>query len=117
MAPTNAIKDQMYRYIAGEEPTTERPAKMIAEEQFPNLRIILYPSLLRMKNEIMENLNPDIIIMDELHITGADKWGEKIEQENNRKVLAEKLLYGQIGISELNETEVNEMKEYFTNDI
>ena len=34
---------------------------------------------------------------------------EKIEQENNRKVLAEK--------SELNETEVNEMKEYFTNDI
>ena len=42
---------------------------------------------------------------------------EKIEQENNRKVLAEKLLYGQIGISELNETEVNEMKEYFTNDI
>ena len=42
---------------------------------------------------------------------------EKIEQENNRKVLAEKLLYGQIGISDLNETEVNEMKEYFTNDI
>lgn len=83
MAPTNAIKDQMYRYIAkyiaGEEPTTERPAKMIAEEQFPNLRIILYPSLLRMKNEIMENLNPDIIIMDELHRTGADKWGEKID--------------------------------------
>ena len=83
MAPTNAIKDQMYRYIAkyiiGEEPTNERPAKMIAEEQFPNLKIILYPSLLRMKNEIMENLNPDIIIMDELHRTGADKWGEKID--------------------------------------
>ena len=32
-----------------------------------------------MKNEIMENLNPDIIIMDELHRTGADKWGEKID--------------------------------------
>lgn len=42
---------------------------------------------------------------------------EKIEQENNRKVLAEKLLYAQIGISELNETEVNEMKEYFAKDI
>lgn len=83
LAPTNAIKDQMYRYIAkyivGEEPTNERTSKMIAEEQFPNLRIILYPSLLRMKNEIMENLNPDIIIMDELHRTGADKWGEKID--------------------------------------
>lgn len=83
MAPTNAIKDQMYKYIAkyiaDEVPTNERPAKMIAKEQFPNLKIVLYPSLLRMKNEIIEKLNPDVIIMDELHRTGADKWGQKID--------------------------------------
>ena len=83
LAPTNAIKDQMYGYIAkyivGEEPTSKRPAKKIAKEHFPNLKIILYPTLLRMKSEMMESLKPDIIIMDELHRTGAEQWGTKIE--------------------------------------
>ena len=79
IAPTIAIKNQMYKYIAkyvvGEEPTEER---QIAEEHFPNLKIMLYPTLLRMDSEILENLKPDIIIMDELHRTGADKWGPKV---------------------------------------
>ena len=95
LAPTKAIKDQMYRYIAkyivGEEPTRKRPAKMIADEHFPNLKIILYPALLRMKSEIMDKLRPEIIIMDELHRTVADKWGRKIdtllEKNPNTKVL------------------------------
>ena len=95
LAPTEAIKDQMYRYIAkyivGEEPTSKRPAKMIADEHFPSLKIILYPTLLRMKSEIMDKLRPDIVIMDELHRTGADKWGAKIdtllEKNPNAKVL------------------------------
>ena len=51
MAPTNAIKNQMYNYIAkyivGEEPSRERPARMIADEYFPNLKIMLYPSTRR----------------------------------------------------------------------
>ena len=42
---------------------------------------------------------------------------EKFEEENKKKVLAEKLLYGELGTSELNETEVDEMIEYFTKDI
>ena len=82
LAPTNAIKNQMYnyiaKYIAGEEPTSERPARMIAREYFPHLQIRLYPTLLRVKDEQMEELNADVIIMDELHRTGADKWGEKV---------------------------------------
>ena len=42
---------------------------------------------------------------------------EKFEEENKKKVLSEKLLYGELGTSELNETEVDEMIEYFTKDI
>lgn len=42
---------------------------------------------------------------------------EKFEEENKKKVLAEKLLYGELCTSELNETEVDEMIEYFTKDI
>ena len=95
LAPTNAIKNQMYnyiaKYIAGEEPTNERPAKMIAKEYFPHLQIRLYPSLLKVSDEQMEELNADIIIMDELHRTGADKWGERVntllEKNPNAKIL------------------------------
>ena len=42
---------------------------------------------------------------------------ERFGEENKKKVLAEKLLYGELGTSELNETEVDEMIEYFTKDI
>ncbi len=95
LAPTNAIKNQMYnyiaKYIAGEEPTSKRPARMIAKEYFPHLQIRLYPTLLRVNDEQMEELNADIIIMDELHRTGADKWGERVntllDMNPNAKVL------------------------------
>ena len=95
MAPTNAIRNQMYNYIAkyivGEEPSSNRPAKMIADEYFSNFRIMLYPALLRVTDDQIERLNADIIIMDELHRTGADRWGEKVntllEQNPNAKIL------------------------------
>lgn len=95
LAPTIAIKNQMYNYIAkyivGEEPTSERPAKKIAEEHFPNLKIRLYQTLLKVSDEDMEKYHADIIIMDELHRTGAEKWGEKVntllEKNPNAKIL------------------------------
>ena len=64
---------------------------MIADEYFPNLKIMLYPSLLRVNDDQMEKLNADIIIMDELHRTGADKWGDRIntllEKNPNANIL------------------------------
>ena len=95
LAPTIAIKNQMYNYIAkyivGEEPTSERPAKKIAKEHFPNLEIRLYQTLLKVSDENMEKYHADIIIMDELHRTGAEKWGEKVntllEKNPNAKIL------------------------------
>ena len=45
----------MYKYIAkyvvGEEPTEERTKRQIAEEHFPHLKIMLYPTLLRMDDK------------------------------------------------------------------
>ena len=95
LAPTIAIKNQMYNYIAkyivGEEPTSERPAQKIAKEHFPNLEIRLYQTLLKVSDENMEKYHADIIIMDELHRTGAEKWGEKVntllEKNPNAKIL------------------------------
>ena len=62
------------KYIVGVEPTSEKTARMISDEYFPHSKIMLYPSLLRVNDEQMEKLNADIIVMDELHRTGADKW-------------------------------------------
>ena len=95
LAPTIAIRNQMYNYIAkyivGEEPNSERPAKKIAKEHFPNLEIRLYQTLLKVSDENMEKYHADIIIMDELHRTGAEKWGEKVntllEKNPNAKIL------------------------------
>ena len=95
LAPTIAIRNQMYNYIAkyivDEEPTSERPAQKIAKEHFPNLEIRLYQTLLKVSDENMEKYHADIIIMDELHRTGAEKWGEKVntllEKNPNAKIL------------------------------
>lgn len=41
----------------------------------------------------------------------------RFEKEKQKEDLAEKLLLGEIGTSELDDIEVNEMTEYFTKDI
>ena len=49
--------------------------------------------------------------------TFTDELKEKFETENRKQILADKLLCGEIGVSELGELETNEMIEYFTKDI
>lgn len=60
-------------------------------EILPNLKMHLYPSLLNCSDETLSALKPDIIILDELHRVGAEKWGEKVQRllslHPNSKVL------------------------------
>lgn len=42
---------------------------------------------------------------------------QKFQEDNKKQILAEKLLYGEIGIRELTGNEVNDMTEYFRRDI
>lgn len=84
MAPSNAIKQQMYEYVAkyivGEEPSRRRSARIIVQEHFPKFKIMLYPTLVRVPNNVMHSLKPDIIIMDELHRTAAETWEPRINE-------------------------------------
>ena len=50
-------------------------------------------------------------------IVQEDNLREKFEIENKKQELAEKLLYGELNTSELEENEVYEMTDYFTKDI
>lgn len=51
------------------------------------------------------------------NVIANDSLKEKFERDTNKHLLANNLLYGLLGTSELDETEVNEMTEYFTKDI
>ena len=50
-------------------------------------------------------------------ITFNDNLKEKFEIENKKQALANKLLYGEISTSELEDNEVDEMTDYFSTDI
>lgn len=51
------------------------------------------------------------------YIQDLCRWKGVEIVEKEKQELAEKLLYGEIGTSELNDIEVNEMTQYFINDI
>ena len=78
----NPIKNQMYqyicKYIVEDVDRKNKNDIAVAEEHFSNLKIMLYDNLLRVDEELLQKLKPDLIVMDELHRTGAEKWGEKI---------------------------------------
>ena len=89
LSPRNAIKDQMYeyviRFIGGDSRTIEEMQKeygmennasaalrMAAKEYIPNIECMLYQTISGYGekdsvNEILEQLKPDIIIVDEMH--------------------------------------------------
>ena len=48
-------------------------------EILPNLKMHLYQSLLNRSDETLKKLKPDIIILDEMHRVGAEKWGERVQ--------------------------------------
>lgn len=65
-----------------------------AEEVLSKLKFITYTGLDRMfKNNqtVMQEYNSDVIILDELHRSGAESWGKAvdylIEQNNNSQIL------------------------------
>ncbi len=51
------------------------------------------------------------------NFTFSNNLKNKFETEHKKQILANKLLYGEIGPSELNDQEIDEMTEYFKKDI
>lgn len=86
LVPSKAIKDQMYEYICkyiGNQDTSglsNRRIKEMAKEVLPNVSITLYQTLARMPDEVLEKLKPGFIVMDELHRTGAESWGARVDE-------------------------------------
>ena len=84
LAPSNEIleqtKDRIIENIHGKIGTSGKSKDKIIAEVFPNLQFAIYPSLISKKGKEILEKQYDFIIFDELHRTGAEKWGGKIDQ-------------------------------------
>ena len=94
LAPSQEILNQIMKYteifIHGEK--LEKSREDIFKEIFPNVELATYQSLLTKTDEELKSMKYSFIVLDELHRTGAEKWGEKLKvllesQDESTKVL------------------------------
>ncbi len=94
LAPNDSILEQVenyiVKYIHGE--TVTKSKKDIIKEVFPNLKLQTYSGLLSINQQEYINHKYDLIVLDELHRSGAIEWKRKVEellqyQDSNAKVL------------------------------
>jgi len=78
ISPSSVINAQVRKVI---EETYGKDAKKI----FPRLKFITYNALSRMDTEEFNKINPDKIILDELHRAGAEVWGERVNELLDRR--------------------------------
>ena len=88
LSPYKSINRQFQDYI---KRYMQENNKKEWREILPNLKMHLYQSLLNRSDETLKALKPDIIILDEMHRVGAEKWGERVQRllslHPNAKVL------------------------------
>ena len=84
IAPQNEIleqtKDYIIKYIHGPVNTIGRSKEDIIADVFPNLKFSTYSGLIaRGGNKLVEK-EYGFVVLDELHRTGAEKWGERLNE-------------------------------------
>ena len=104
IAPNVGINRQVQKHIIknviGYNKTYEDIAKMLEDpnkyemyikQYFPYLKFYCYQGMSNKEQEDLANLDADLIILDELHRTGASTWSKSIsdlvEKNSNAKVL------------------------------
>ena len=96
LAPQNEIleqmKDNIINFIHGPVKTIQRSKDAIIKDVFPNLKFSTYSNLLARGGKDTINKQYGFIVLDELHRTGAEKWGERLNtllenQPESTKVL------------------------------
>ena len=73
------IKDKIVKYVHGREGTLGKATDKIVKEVFPNLKFETYQSLLFKTPEELQESKYKFMILDELHRTGAEEWGKKLD--------------------------------------
>ena len=80
LAPSNEILDQIMKYtekyVHGQK--IDKTKEQIFKEIFPNIELATYSSLLQKSDEELQKNACRFIVLDELHRTGAEQWGAKL---------------------------------------
>lgn len=96
LAPSNEILDQIENYIIeyihGKKGILTKNKRAIITEEFPNLTLAMYPTLMSNNSDEIIKKKYKLIVFDELHRTGAKEWKNKIDelisnQDNQTKFL------------------------------
>ena len=94
LAPSNEILDQIMKYtekyVHGQK--INKTKEQIFKEIFPNIELATYSSLLQKSDEELQEKACRFVVLDELHRTGAEQWGAKLNilldaQRQNTRVL------------------------------
>ncbi len=88
----NQIKNYIVKYVHGKQETVGKTEDEIIAEVFPNITFETYSGLLAKRGQEVINDQYGMIVLDELHRTGAKEWEDKIDklfenQSENVKVL------------------------------
>lgn len=88
----NQIKNYIVKYIHGKKETVGKTVDEIIAEVFPNITFETYSGLLAKRGKEAIKDEYGMIVLDELHRTGAKEWEEKLDellgnQSDNVKVL------------------------------
>lgn len=94
------IERHIVRYIINHNKTNEEKEEALNQpenyrnlirEKFPHLKLYCYQGLSSKEEEELEKMDANLIILDELHRTGATTWNPKIEKliekNKNAKIL------------------------------
>ena len=76
----NQIKSYVIKYIHGKQDTVGKTEDEIIAEVFPNITFETYSGLLAKRGQEVIKEQYGMIVLDELHRTGAKKWEGKIDQ-------------------------------------
>ncbi len=88
----NQIKKYIVKYVHGKQGTLGKTEDEIIKEIFPNITFETYSGLLAKRGQEVVKEQYGMIILDELHRTGAKEWEGKVDtllanQADNVKVL------------------------------
>ena len=88
----NQIKNYIVKYVHGKQETLGKTEDEIIAERFPNITFETYSGLLAKRGKEIVKDQYGMIVLDELHRTGAKEWEGKIDalfenQGENVKVL------------------------------
>ena len=76
----NQTKKYIVKYVHGKQETLGKSEDEIIAEIFPNITFETYPGLLAKRGQEVIKAQYGMIILDELHRTGAKEYGEKVNQ-------------------------------------